>query len=579
MSYPGAKPLKLGTLFLSAFLLCACEGDTGSAGSAGPAGPPGPAGPAGPSGGVPVVSAETINTEVTSVIIPAGGGAPTVELRLTNDLNQGLTGLPAANIRFIVAQLTPGSAGGSSAWQSYITRGSAGIPDAQATTETATAGTYVDNGDGTYTYTFSQALTDYPAGPVFDANKTHRVGIEIRTNSGGFLPENIPANNAPYDFLPTGGAPTFTRAIVDNDTCNACHDNLELHGEARFDTGYCVQCHNPYSIDGDTVNEPWGGSVDMVVMIHKIHHGINLANGYQVIGFGGNLHDYSNIVFPQDVRNCQTCHEESDTNTPDASNWRLVANRNSCGACHDDIDWENGGHNGVSFFDDTQCLDCHGPDATVNNGDVQTPVAHEIPEAVAAQAFEYQVVSVTNGGPGQMPTASIRVLNPTDPNYATDPESTAYDINDPAGPFQTGGARLRMDIAWTSAEIGNLDTNDDLMRSPTSGAPFDPISIDFKTGATNDGSNTFSKASTTAIPTGATGSGLAILEGRPQVDIDGSLESIAVAANGIAFAITDTTAQDRRQVVDIDKCNDCHKNLSLHGDNRSGNTEVCSTCH
>ncbi len=199
----------------------ACDGSKGadgSTGAAGPAGPPGPTGPPGSSGGgVPVSSADKIDVVINGVAVPAGGGMPTVSYSLSNDLGQGLTGLPAANIRFVIAQLTPGSNGGSSEWQSYVTRSSAGIANAQATTETATAGTYVDNDNGSYEYTFANALTAYPGGPVFDPSKTHRVGIEIRTNSGGFLPENIPANNAPFDFLPTGGAPLFTRLIVDSD--------------------------------------------------------------------------------------------------------------------------------------------------------------------------------------------------------------------------------------------------------------------------------------------------------------------------------------------------------------------------
>ncbi|MCH7982316.1 MAG: hypothetical protein IID59_12520, partial [Proteobacteria bacterium] len=128
-----------------------------------------------------MTSAEKINVEISGVSVPAGGGAPTVTLLLTNDLGQGLVGLPAGNIRFVIAQLTPGTNGGSSEWQSYVTRSSAGIPNAQATTETATAGTYIDNDDGTYEYTFANSLTAYPGGPVFDPSKTHRVGIEIRT--------------------------------------------------------------------------------------------------------------------------------------------------------------------------------------------------------------------------------------------------------------------------------------------------------------------------------------------------------------------------------------------------------------
>lgn len=577
--------MKLAVIILASSLLFACSGDDGSAGPAGPSGSTGPVGPPGPtgsSGGVPIGSVEKINVEVVGVTVPAGGGAPVVEVRLTNDLTQGLEGLPAGDIRFVLAQLSPAASGSgeSSAWQSYVTRSSNGVANAQANTETATAGTFVENGGGSYTYTFANALDDYPAGPTFDATKTHRIGIEIR--------DQAPiGSNGILDFVPTGGQPLFERRIVDNDTCDACHDVLNFHGGPRTDVEYCVTCHNPYSTDEDS-----GNSVDFKYLIHNIHAG---RDGFQIIGFGGSVHDYSDVVWPQDVRNCQTCHEESDANTPQASNYRLVPNRDACGTCHyDDGDpttlgatqfaIEDGVHpGGFQFNDDTQCVDCHGPNGTVVSTDtgrlVQVPIAHEILADTAGKAFEYQVVSVSNSGPGQMPTVSIRVLNPTDPNYAADPASTAYDINDPAGPFQAGSSALRLDIAWNNVDLGNLDPNDDLTRSPTSGAPFAPITIDFKTGATNDGSNTFTKASTVAIPTGITGSGMAILEGRPAVSISGSLTTLAVAASGKPYAITDATARDRRHVVNIDKCNDCHKNLSLHGNNRSGNTEVCSTCH
>jgi OmcA/MtrC family decaheme c-type cytochrome len=567
---------QLAALLLSSALLFACSGDTGPTGPAGgqgAAGPPGPGIP-GPSGSstVPVESAEKINVAIQSVTVPAGGGAPTVELRLSNDLGFGLSGLPASAMSFALAQLSPGQNGGSSEWQSYVTRGP------QASTESAGAGTFADNGDGTYTYTFAQALTAYADGPVFSETNIHRLGVEIRTNR--YLPENIPANNAPYDFLPTGGAvnPDNHRLIVNNDTCNACHDNLELHGEARFDVEYCVTCHNPYSIDPDTAAEPWGGSVDMKVMIHKIHYGVNLTDGYSIEGYGGTLHDYSNIVFPQDVRNCTTCHQESDTTIPQASNWRAVQNRAACGTCHDDIDWDAGGHpGGFVFTDDTQCALCHGE--TQGPPDLQVATVHQIPEAEAAKAFEYDVVSVAGTAPGDMPTVRVRVLNPTDPNYATDPASTAYDINDVNSPFQVGSSRLRVDIAWNDNDFGNVDPNDTLARSPTSGAPFAPIAIDFQTGAVNVGNNVFEKQSSDAIPTGVTGSGAAILEGRPQVDLGEGLVSLSVVGNGLSFAITDTAPQDRRSVVAIEKCNDCHETLALHGDNRVGNTELCSTCH
>jgi OmcA/MtrC family decaheme c-type cytochrome len=565
-------------LFAGAFLF-ACDGSTGPQGPAGPSGDPGTSGPAGPPGpsGTTVAydTAERIFVEVQGVAVPDGGGAPTATLRLSNDLDFGLTGLPASTVGFVLSQLSPGpSAGKSSEWQSYTTNGSVG--NVQAAYEAATDGSFTDNGDGTYTYTFANNLNDYPAGPVFDATKTHRLGLEIRTNR--VLPENIPANNSPYDFVPAGGTPTFTRLIVNNAACNACHDNLAFHGDARFDIEYCVNCHNPYSIDPDTADQPWGGTVDMKQMVHKIHYGAKLDNGYFIVGFGGKVIDYSNIVFPQDVRNCTTCHQESDPTVPQASNWRLVQNQATCGSCHDDIDFAAGDHVG-GINDDATCIDCHGEDSTIAGGAYRVTEVHKLPEAIAAEAFEYDVVSIANTTAGSTPTVQIRVLNPTDPNYATDPASTAYDLNDPNSPFQVGSSRLRVDIAWNNADFGNLDPNDDLARPPDSGAPFAPIVIDFQTGAVNVGNNVFEKAAPAAIPTGIKGSGTVALEGRPQVDLGDGLVSLAVAGDSIPFSIDDPEAVARRKVVDIGKCNDCHKTLSIHGDNRVGNTELCATCH
>jgi OmcA/MtrC family decaheme c-type cytochrome len=571
---------RVAALFLIGIIAAGCEGSDGAAGTTGATGPAGPAGPPGPtgsSGGVPVSSAEKINAGISAVTVPAGGGAPTVSLVLSNDLGQGLTGLPAANIRFVIAQLTPGTNGGSSEWQSYVTRSSAGIPNAQATTETATSGTYVDNGDGTYEYTFASALTDYPGGPVYDESKTHRVGIEIRTNSGGFLPENIPADNAPVDFLPTGGQPIFTRLIVDSDTCNACHDNLEMHGEARFDVEYCVQCHNPYSLDGDT-----GNTVDMKRLIHNIH---SARADYQIIGYGGSVHDWSNVVWPQDIRNCQTCHEESDANTPEASNYRLVSNRAACGTCHYDdgvsgngeheFAIENGIHpGGFSFTDDTQCLGCHGPNGTVRNAEgrlVQVPVAHEIREKTAGEAFSLNILSVSNTSQGQFPVITFSVTDPTNGDAAYN-----IQIDTPFATCAGGASRLAVNVAWSTTDYANIGSGN---------LPGTPVSMNPLTAcggtSTDNLDGTFTVTSPTAIPATAFGSLSVAIEGHPAVDVynDGSPERIAVT-NAVFYApITDTNAVPRRSVVDIQKCDDCHNQLSLHGNNRTDKPEVCVTCH
>ena len=564
-----------GLLALGFFLSACSGGDDGRDGAAGPAGPAGPPGGSGPSGGtaVPIDSADRINIAVSAVEVPAGGGAPTVTLGLTNDLGLGLKDLPAGDIRFVLAQLTPGTGGGSSEWQSYVTRDTgpdgAVIVDGQATTETATAGTFSDNGDGTYTYTFAQALTDYPAGPVFDAAKTHRLGIEIR----GQAPIST---NGIYDFVPAGGAPTVERRIVDNDTCNACHDRLEFHGGPRTDVDYCGTCHNPYSVDGDTSN-----TVDMKALIHNIHSG---RDGYVIIGFRGTVHDYSDVVWTQDPRNCTTCHEESDANTPQASNWRLVPNRAACGTCHYDdgddtngvLDYmiETGDHPlGQQFADDTQCTTCHGPNSGIPA--VQVANAHALPLQEASQRFEFNVVDVFDMAVGLTPTVHISVTDPTngDAPYdlLADPEFTTCD---------GGASRLAVSIAWDTADYRNTGSGAD----PAQPISLNPLACFGNPGATPVAGSpgVFAVTSGTAIPANAAGTTAAVtIDGHPAADVDGdgNVDRIPVL-NVIEYVGVDGAAvTERRPVVDIAKCDDCHKQLSLHGNNRTDNPQVCVVCH
>ena len=457
-----------------------------------------------------------------------------------------------------------------------------GVANAQATTETATAGSYIDNGDGTYAYTFANALTQYPVAPNFDATRTHRLGIEIRTNSNGYWPVIIPANNAPYDFVPAGSAVQFTRRIVDNDTCNACHDNLEAHGEARFDVEYCVQCHNPSSIDGNT-----GNSVDMKRLIHNIHSG---RADYQIVGFGDRLHDWSNVVWPQDIRNCQTCHDETDANTPQASNWREVPNRAACGTCHyDDGDPGNGEHDfaiedgvhpaGMMFTDDIQCVDCHGPDAVVTNSrgaSVRIDQIHRVPGLEASEDFVFNIVAVRNvvaGGP------------PLEVDYSvTDAAGVPYDLdNDPEfTACGDGTSRLAIDIGWTTDEFTNSGAG-------TSNAA--PLGINALgpgcggAGTDIDGDGVFTAVAATGLPAGLTGSIAVALEGHPGSDLDGDgaiggrADRVAVTNAIEYFGVDGAAATPRRNAVLIEKCDDCHKQLALHGNNRTDKPEVCAICH
>ena len=404
---------------------------------------------------------------------------------------------------------------------------------------------------------------------AFDATLTHRFGFEIRGLAEA-------TSNASYTVRPSDGATTglFSREIVSNDVCNKCHNKLDLHGDARFDAPYCVTCHNPGSVDQDT-----GNTVDMTVMIHKIHAGANLPSviggtPYEIYGFRERQHDYSAVLFPQDLRNCRTCHDETDPDTPDAGNWLTVPTAQACGACHDDVDFETGvGHSDANLAvnSNADCALCHSEGGFVGGVDV----SHEIPEQIAAQDFQFNIVSVENGGPGLMPSVTFSVTNPND-------NDTPYDIANDEAFVQGGGAsRLAIDLGWSTTDYTNEGSGSG---NPgfRPGSPAQMVSINpLFGGAVDNMDGTFTVTSSVAIPADAVGTGLVAIEGHPALDVndDGTPERLPAGGATDFFPITDATAQPRREAVSLGACLDCHQQLSIHGNNRTDNIDLCLGCH
>ena len=196
-----------------------------------------------------------------------------VDFTLTDGDGNVVANLPPDAISFKIAKLMPGTDGNASAWQSYINQieqpgvGPGTEAKAQATTENGSAGTLQANSDGSYTYTFALDIANVtePVPVAYEPTLTHRVSFEVR----GFAPVRNPV----YDFRPSDNATEglFSREIAKTGTCNVCHENLAIHGGARFEMQECVTCHNPGSADANS-----GNTVDMTVMTHKIHYGENL---------------------------------------------------------------------------------------------------------------------------------------------------------------------------------------------------------------------------------------------------------------------------------------------------------------
>jgi OmcA/MtrC family decaheme c-type cytochrome len=284
-------------------------------------------------------------------------------------------------------------------------------------------------------------------------------------------------------------------------------------------------------------------------------------------GFGDGANDYSDIAYPQDIRYCTKCHDSADASTPEADQWRSKPSREACGACHDQVNFDTGeNHDRVGPQTDNSAWSlCH--PATGPGFGQSVEEAHTIPAVAAARRFEFNLIRVTDTAPGAFPVVAFSVTDPTQSN-------AAYDIlNDPEFTAGGGVSRLAVLLGWETSDYTNTGSGSE---------PATPISINALTSAVANGDGTFSVTSPVPLPATVTGSGIAAIEGHPAVDPDGDgTFDVRVPVRNVFqyFAITDTAAVARREIVDLGKCNQCHASLSLHGNNRTDAIEVCVICH
>ena len=240
-------------------------------------------------------------------------------------------------------------------------------------------GTLITNAVGDYTY--------QPDGYVIpaDAEGTWAVGLEGRTAEIEFLNEMVEfgANN-PVAFVDTTvgtlgvGDPVARRQIIDPASCNACHGDLRIHGNLRTEIEYCVMCHNPWATDegrrpGLDANTNPPATIDFKTMIHKIHAGVELENGYLVYGFGSSEHDYSGVVFPGRLSDCTTCHLEGTYELPlPSTNMPSVVNIAGVTVPQDFA---------IQGAEAAACTGCHDGDATLLHASLNSVVMDEFEAA------------------------------------------------------------------------------------------------------------------------------------------------------------------------------------------------------
>lgn len=387
------------------------------------------------------------------------------------------SGLTLSDVSLAIAKLVPGTNGEPDRWVNYVSRkevatagvGPGGTPALaeawQATTDPKD--TLVENADGYYTYTFKADIRD-PAwsavvggrtyavnGVVFEPGLTHRIAIQLGyTNAAGETVRVNPYFDVTFDAaghsVPVTDA-AKTRKMTDVSSCNGCHEKLALHGGGRVDTQYCVMCHNPGTTDANS-----GHVLTLATMAHKIHAGRLLKSKLDA-GLGGEIytiwgnrdskHDFSEVGFPQDLRNCTKCHSGANPATPQGDNWKTVPSQSACLTCH--------ANKAGSAWDGSHVVFARSTD--VWSGATPTAQARDLPNATCAGCHK----------PGS-PIAPERVhWNQNEENAAK------YRMNIESAAFDAGTRMVTVKYFLSDPTNGNAAYN--LVTPDCTGTPAAPV--------------------------------------------------------------------------------------------------------
>jgi OmcA/MtrC family decaheme c-type cytochrome len=244
-----------------------------------------------------------------------------------------------------------------------------------------------------------------------DATGSYDFGLE-----GNITVNNVrfPAKGPVVAAGVTDAQPVARRVIVEDAACNRCHNDLQGHGGNRRGLRACTQCHNAENVNDERIARFEGSvvdvqSVDLKVMIHKIHRGEGLTQEYVLGGNptpnadnpAGTPVNFGETRYPGHIQACTTCHNEGTfqlplanarptrreiltcTEDPAADTNSLCATRAVearyippetavCTSCHDTP--EVAAHAAVmtTGLGNESCATCHGPGSAFDPAVVHT---------------------------------------------------------------------------------------------------------------------------------------------------------------------------------------------------------------
>ena len=274
--------------------------------------------------------------------------------------------------------------------------------------KTAGQGTLTSTGDGTYSYVFPGPIPAAPMPPINTTTArasnppgTYTVWFYINETITVGTTSVREATNALLNFELGDTAPVRPKQVIVEAACDSCHGQTQAHGGTRQVPEGCSICHAQGALDrtvgaqgaacttqsqcssiqtctgGFCITNGPASTIDFSQMIHDIHFARLRTTPYTIT-----TNNFSEILFPQDIRNCTKCHADAggtcNASTPCGigqacvrGSCRNVAwttpTRRVCLSCHDSQDAY--AHGQLQTYTDPStgaqiesCNVCHGPE-------------------------------------------------------------------------------------------------------------------------------------------------------------------------------------------------------------------------
>ena len=395
-----------------------------------------------------------------------------------------------------------------------------------------------------------------------------------------------------FEVLTDTLQPNVDRGLVDDTSCQSCHEQVLWKGEHHDTTSKsvkaCVTCH----VRGDSE-----AGFRLTRYVHGIHNSHNMPSGEWKKS--ATATEGWEVTYPTYMTNCSVCHKSEQSLA--AVNAAPVKYE-LCMSCHEN--WKGfgvaattnpttgaeevllGGVNHAGMTSATLCANCH----AAGNPSTMAEMHNGLVTERNGLIWDGRDVSVTEGAKVVMAitdivddkTNLVIKWTATYDGVAVNPCNTTAGNAAPVffgatANTATGQVASNLSILRAYAE-GDDWTNAGVGTSP--GQPGAAVNVTAaNTVCADNVATTTVKVESTKATRGRVG-----IQGKPQLLFAGNGKVVQVRAKSPTREYTVGTGAlpvaVRREVVDTGKCLSCHVgSLYQHGGNRVDNVELCVMCH